>query len=175
MTSLNRRSGPAQWMNLGAIAVLAIAFIYLFFWPGPEGLPLVKIGLPQRAVVLEANIAGLNTTDIESTLRPGTEVKVSIKNSALIPLTLKSIERVPGTVVATQPNGNVAPQPDPRPEMRFGSNLLLKLEGKGYSNQSGFFLGVKRIRVGSTVVIDSAGVETPASVVGVVVEPLSKS
>jgi Domain of unknown function (DUF4330) len=172
VTSLNRRLGQAQWMNLGAIAVLVVAVVYLCFWPGPEGLRLIKVGLPQRAVVLETSVTGLNNTDLKSIFRPGDVVNVSIKNSALIPLTLKSVTKVPGTVVATQPKGNVVPQPDPRPEMRFGNNLLLKLEGKGYSNQSGFFLGVKRIRVGSTLVLHGKSVETPSSIVSVVVEPL---
>ncbi len=172
MTSLNRRLGQAQWMNLGAIAVLVAAVVYLFFWPGPEGLPFIKVGLPQRSVVVETNVTGLNNTNLESIFRPGDAVKVSIKNSALIPLTLKSVTKFPITVTATQPKGNVAPQPDPRPEMRFGNNLALKLEGKGYANQSGVFLGVKRIRVGSTLVIQGKGVETPSSIVDVVVEPL---
>jgi hypothetical protein len=157
-------------MNGGAIAVLIAALLYLCFWPGSEGLPLIKVGIPQRIVVLETSISGINDTDIASTFHPGDTLGVSIQNSAFLPLTLKSVDRVPTTVVATQPGGMVKPQPDPRPEMRFGSNLLLKLEGKGYSTQNGFFLGVKRIRVGSTLKIQGLGVETAASIVDVVVQ-----
>jgi Domain of unknown function (DUF4330) len=158
-------------MNGGAIAVLIAALLYLCFWPGPQGLPLIKIGIPQRTMVLETSISGINDTDIQATIRSGDTVEVSIDNSALLPLTLKSVDRLPTTVVATQPDGTVKAQPDPRPEMRFGSNLLLKFEGQGYSTQNGLFLGLKRIRVGSTIKIHGTGVETSASVVDVMVKP----
>jgi hypothetical protein len=171
VTSLTRRSAQARWMNGGAIAILVAALLYLCFWPGPEGLPLIKVGIPQRTVVLETSISGISDTDIQGTFRPGDKVKVSIKNSALLPLTLKSLEILPTTVVATQSDGSVKPQPEPRPEMQFGSNLLLKLEGKGYSTQSGLFLGLKRIRVGSTIKIHGSGFESSASIVDVVVTP----
>jgi Domain of unknown function (DUF4330) len=171
VTSLTRRLAQAQWMNGGAIAVLIAALLYLCFWPGPQGLPLIRIGIPQRTMVLETSVSGINDADIKATIRPGETLEVSIDNSSLIPLTLKSAETLPTTVVATQRDGTVKAQPDPRPEMRFGSNLLLKFEGKGYSTQNGLFLGLKRIRVGSTLKIHGTGVETSASVVSVVANP----
>jgi hypothetical protein len=173
VTFLTHRLSQARWMNGGAIAVLVAALLYLCFWPGPQGFPLIKIGIPQRTMVLEASISGINDADIKATIRPGETVQVSIDNSALLSLKLKSAETLPTTVVATQLDGSVKFQPDPRPEMRFGSNLLLKLEGKGYSTPNGLFLGLKRIRVGSTIKINSTGVETFASIVNVVVDPSS--
>jgi hypothetical protein len=170
--STPRRLAQSQWINGGAIAVLIAALLYLCFWPGPQGLPLIKIGIPQRTVVVEASISGINNADLEGTIRPGDTLKVSIDSSALLPLILKSAETLPTTVVATQPNGTVKAQPDPRPEMQFGSNLLLKFEGKGYSTQNGLFLGLKRLRMGSTIKIHGAGVETSASIVNVAVSPL---
>jgi Domain of unknown function (DUF4330) len=171
VTSLPRPLAQARWMNGGAIAILIAALLYLGFWPGPEGLPLIKIGIPQQTVVLEANISGINDADLQSTFKPGETVNVSIDNSALLPLTLKSADKQPTTVVATQPNGTVKAQPEPRPEMQYGSNLFLNLAGKGYATPSGLFLGLKRIRVGETIKIHGKGFETSASIVNVVVKP----
>jgi hypothetical protein len=171
VTSLTRRFTQAQWINGGAIAILIAALLYLCFWPGPQGFPLIKIGIPQRLIAFEASISGINDADVKATIENVKTVNVSIDNSALLPLTLKSVEKLPTTVVATQPDGSIKFQADPRPEMRFGSNLLLKLEGKGYSTSNGLFLGLKRIRVGSTIKIHGAGVETSASIVSVMVKP----
>jgi Domain of unknown function (DUF4330) len=168
---LNTRLSQPQWINLGAIAAVAIAILYLFFWPGPEGLPLIKVGIPPRTIVLETTIAGLNDEDVLSTFKQGAAVEVSINNAPRIPMKLGSIEKLPSTVVATQPKGLVKSQADPRPEMRFGNNVLVRLEGKGYSNNRGTFIGLKRARVASTIKIYSPGFETPASIVNVLVKP----
>jgi Domain of unknown function (DUF4330) len=168
---LNTRLSQPRWINLGAIAAVAIAVLYLFFWPGPEGLPFIKVGIPQRTIVLETTITGLNDKDVLSTLRQGDVVKVSINNAPRIQMKLGSIEKLPTTVAVTQPKGLVKAQPDPRPEMRFGNNLLVRLEGKGYSNNRGTFLGLKRARAASTIKIYSPGFETPASIVNVLVKP----
>jgi hypothetical protein len=67
-------------MNAGAIAVIIAALLYLCFWPGPQGLPLIRIGIPQRTMVLETSVSGINNADIEATIRPGETLKVSIDN-----------------------------------------------------------------------------------------------
>jgi hypothetical protein len=169
---LNTRLSQSRWINLGAIAAVAIAFLYLFFWPGPEGLPLIKVGIPQRTIVLETTITGLNDKDVLSTFKQGAAVKVSINNAPRISMKLGSVEKLPNTVVATQPKGLVKPQADPRPEMQLGNNLMVRLEGKGYSTDRGTFIGLKRARVASTIKIYSPGFETPASVVNVLVKPV---
>ncbi|MGB8703177.1 MAG: DUF4330 domain-containing protein [Thermosynechococcaceae cyanobacterium] len=166
---MNTRLSQGRWLNLGAIAVLALSILYVFFWPGPEGLSLTKLGLPQRTITLEAVISGINSADIAATLRPGESVQASINNAPELPLMVQSIESLPSTVVATQPQGTVKPQPDPRPEMGFGNNLLIKLEGRGYANPRGVFLGLKRARVATTLRIKARGFEAPASIVDVVV------
>jgi hypothetical protein len=167
VSTLSRKL-PAQWMNLGAIAVLVAALIYLLFWPGPEGLPLVKIGLPQRTIVLDVSIMGINDADLASTFVKGEQIKVSIDHAEDLPMRVKSTQSIPRTVASTQRDGSVKPQPDPRPEMRFSSNLLLTLEGQGYSNDRGIFIGLKRTRVGSTILLHAPDFDAPGSIVKVV-------
>jgi hypothetical protein len=165
--TLNTHSVQGKWINWGAIATVIIALLYLFFWPGPEGLPFVKLGLSQQTIDLEASISGINDSNVSSTFKPGTAVEVSLSNSPRLSMKLKSVEQLPSTVVATQKKGTVTSQPDPRPEMKSGNNLLITLEGKGYANDRGVFLGLKRARVASTIKIYSQQFESPASIVNV--------
>jgi Domain of unknown function (DUF4330) len=162
------RKFPAQWMNLGAMAVLVVAFIYLLFWPGPEGLPLVKIGLPQRTITLDVSIMGINDADLASAFSKGEKLQVSINHAPNLPMVVKSTQSIARTVNSTQRDGSIKPQPDPRPEMRFSNNLLLTLEGQGYANKKGIFIGLKRTRVGATILLHAPNFDAPGSIVRVV-------
>lgn len=166
MSTLSRRL-PGQWMNLGAIAVLAAALIYVMLWPGPEGLPLVKIGLPQRTIVLDVSIMGINDADLAKTFAKGEKIQVSIDHAPNLPMVVKSTQPIPRTVASTQRDGTVKPQPDPRPEMKFSNNLLLTLEGQGYSNKSGIFIGLRRTRTGATILLRAPDFDAPGSIVRV--------
>jgi Domain of unknown function (DUF4330) len=161
-----RRPSPL-WINFGAIAVLAVALVYVLFWPGPQGLPLIKVGIPQRIIALDVSIIGINDADLLNTVRQGREIQVSINNGADLPMTIKSVQTLPRTVVSTQSDGTVKPMPDPRPEMKFSNNLLLHLEGQGYSNKNGIFIGLKRTRVGATVRLRAPKFDGPGSIVDV--------
>lgn len=162
------RKLPGQWINLGAIAVLIVALVYLLFWPGSEGLPLIKIGLPQRTIALDVSIMGINDADLASTFSKGEKILVSINRASDLPMTVKSTQPIPRTVASTQRDGSVKPQPDPRPEMRFSNNLLLTLEGQGYANKKGIFIGLKRTRVGATIILHAPDFDAPGSIVKVV-------
>jgi Domain of unknown function (DUF4330) len=162
------RKLPAPWINLGAIAALVAALVYVLLWPGPEGLPLVKIGLPQRTITLDVSIMGINDTNLATTFSKGENIQVSIDYAPNLPMTVKSTQPIPRTVASTQSDGSVKPQPDPRPEMKFSNNLLLTLEGQGYSNRSGIFIGLKRTRVGETILLRASDFDAPGSIVKVV-------
>jgi Domain of unknown function (DUF4330) len=167
VSTLSRKL-PAQWMNLGAIAVLVVALVYLLLWPGPEGLPLVKIGLPQRTISLDVSIMGINDADLASAFAQGEKLQVSINHAPDLPMVVKSTQSIPRTVNSTQRDGSIKPQPDPRPEMRFSNNLLLTLEGQGYANNKGIFIGLKRTRVGATILLHAPDFDAPGSIVRVV-------
>jgi Domain of unknown function (DUF4330) len=147
---------------------MVVALVYLLFWPGPEGLPLVKLGLPQRTIALDVSIMGINDADLASTFSKGEKILVSINRASDLPMTVKSTQPIPRTVASTQRDGSVKPQPDPRPEMRFSNNLLLTLEGQGYANDKGIFIGLKRTRVGATIILHAPDFDAPGSIVKVV-------
>jgi Domain of unknown function (DUF4330) len=159
------RKLPGQWINLGAIAILVVALVYLFFVPGPEGLPVVKIGIPQRTITLDVSIMGINDTDLATTFSKGEHIQVSIDRAPHLPMTVKSTQPIERTVASTQRDGSVKSQPDPRPEMKFSNNLLLTLEGQGYSNRSGIFIGLNRTRVGATILLRASDFDAPGSIV----------
>jgi hypothetical protein len=170
VTSLPNRPLPARWLNLGAIALLLVSLLYIFCWPGPEGLPLVKLGLSPSTISVEATVSGIKDRDAQARFQQGAQFKVVVDNAPPEPVTIQSASLLPNTVAGTQPDGTVEAQTDPRPEMQFSQNLLLRIAGKGYVNGSGLFIGLKRVRVGSTIRILAPDFETQASVVGIVAQ-----
>lgn len=170
MTSSPSRLSPARWLNLGAIAILLASLIYLCFWPGPEGLPLVTLGQSPSTIAIEATVSGIKDLEAQTRFQQGAQFNIIVDNAPPEPITIQSANLLPNTVAGTQPDGTVKAQVDPRPEMRFSQNLLLQLKGKGYANRSGLFLGLKRVRVGSTIRILAPDFETQASVVGVIAQ-----
>lgn len=171
MTSFPHRSAPTLWINLGAIAILVATLIYLFLWPGPEGLPLVKVGLSPKPIAIEATVSGIKDTEAEARFQPGATFHVIVDNAPEEPIRVKQATALPNSVTATLRTGAVQAQADPRPEMQFSKNLMLQLEGQGYANGKGYFIGLKRVRIGSTIRIVAPDFETQASVVGVTVNP----
>lgn len=155
----------ANWVNLGAIAILVLSLIYVCFVPGPEGLPLIKIGLPERTITLEVSIMGMNDADLATTFRQGEAIQVSINNAPELPMRVKATQTIPRTVASTQRDGTLKAQPDPRPEMQFSNNLQLTLEGQGYANDKGVFLGLKRTRIGATLKLRTPDFDAPGSIV----------
>ncbi len=165
--STGTRPSPTL-INIGAVAILIVSILYVMFWPGPQGLPLMKVGIPQRVISVELSIMGINDADLANTVRKGEKIQVSIDNAPHIPMTIDSVQSLPRTVVSTQSNGTVKPLADPRPEMRFSNNLLISLQGKGYANKNGIFVGLKRARVGATVHLRAPGFDAPGSIVNIV-------
>lgn len=170
MTAVNRWSLPKPWINWGAIALILGTLAYLFFWPGPEGLPVVKAGIPAQTINIEATVTGIKDLDAQTRFQKGSKVTVIIDNAPPQPMSVQTTSLLPNTIVGTQPDGTVKAQPDPRPEMQFSKNLLITLEGSGYANNKGTFLGTKRTRIGSAIRILAPNFETQASVVNVKVK-----
>jgi hypothetical protein len=175
VTSLPNRLFPARWLNWGAIALVLASLLYIFCWPGPEGLPLVKLGLSPSTINIEATVSGIKDREAQTRFQQGAQFKVIVDNAPPEPITIQSASLLPNTVAGTQPDGTVKAQTDPRPEMQFSQNLLLRIVGKGYANGSGLFIGLKRVRVGSTIRILAPDFETQASVVSVVNQSNSSS
>lgn len=169
MSTLSRLK-PA-WINIGAIAVLAIAVVYVLFWPGPQGLPMIKIGIPEHTISVEVSIMGINDADLKNSVQQGSTLQVSINNASELPMKIESVQVLPRTVAATQTNGMVKSMPDPRPEMKFSNNLLLTLAGQGYANSNGLFIGLKPTRVGATVHLRAPNFDAPGSIVSAVSRP----
>ena len=164
---MNARLTQFGWVNIGAIATVVLALLYLFLWPGPEGLPMVKIGIPARTIQVQATILGINDLEAAGTFQPGKAMAISVDNAPLTPVILESVETLPDSTWATLPDGSIQAQPDPRPETEYSRNVLLTMEGQGYQNRRGSFLGLKRVRVGSSIRVNGFEFDTQASVVAV--------
>jgi hypothetical protein len=163
----SRNQSSPRWFNWGAIAILAIALLNIFFWPGPEGIALVKIGTPEKPLQIEATLLGINTERALNVFKPGSTLRATIDKNFDATFTLAEVQELSGTVATTQRDGTVKALLDPRPEMGYSKNLLLKFKVQGYTNNNGTYVGLKPIRIGSAIKIVGDEFETAASVISV--------
>jgi hypothetical protein len=155
----------SRWLNWGAIAAVVFAVFNIFFWPGPDGIALVKIGTSSTTVHIDTTLLGLNAERAASVFQPGKSLKATIDKTYSTTFVLEKVEELSNTVAATQRNGTVKARPDPRPEMGYSKNLLLTFKVPGYANDSGTYVGLKPIRTGSSIKIIGDDFETQATVV----------
>jgi hypothetical protein len=155
----------SRWLNWGAIAAVVLALLNIFFWPGPDGIALVKIGTPSKTVHIEATLLGLNAERAAAVFQTGTSLKATIDKTYSTTFTLEKVQEITNTVAGTQRDGTVKALPDPRGEMKYSKNLLLTFKVPGYANNNGTYVGLKPIRIGNAIKIIGDEFETQATVV----------
>ncbi len=159
-----------RWLNLSALGVILAMIVGIFFWPGPEGVPVVTAFTPQRTLNFEVLILGINDLALEESFQPGATLQLSIDDSPHTPVEIQSVELLPRTVPVTQPDGSLNAQLEPRPEMNYGQNVLLTLTGTGFSTHRGAVLGRHSLRMGKTVELEGPRFNTKGSVLEINVE-----
>lgn len=155
----------SKWLNWGAIVAIVLALFNIFFWPGPDGIALVKIGTPSKTVHIDTTLLGINAERAATVFQPGTSLKATIDKTYSTIFTLEKVQELTNTVAGTQRDGTVKALPDPRPEMGYSKNLLLTFKVPGYANNNGTYVGLKSIRIGSAIKIIGDEFETQATVI----------
>lgn len=160
--SKGRLFGKLNILDLGAIAVILLVIIGIFIVPGPSGsIAQVTGGGGNRIQQVQVSliVRGLNTKDSDETiaeLNEDAEVSVIVRNEPAGRLKIESAQELPNYVAATQPDGSVIAQLDPRPIIKNSVDMILTMTGNGQLTNDGYVIANQKVKIGSVLELDNA-------------------
>ena len=173
LDSQGRLFGKVSILDVGAALVILLVIIGIFFFPSTTGTSIAQVGIKTRPVEVDVLVVGLSARSPKELLKEGEKANFIIRNQPSGQIDIKSINFLPKTVTASQPDGSVKALPDPRPELAYSTNMLLTLEGKGQITSNGPVLGNNKITIGTPVELEGEAYRFPASVIEVRVQDQS--
>jgi hypothetical protein len=170
LDSQGRLFGKLSILDVGAILIILLVVVGIFFFPGTSGSVAQVGGVTTKPVQIDVIALGLKGRDLQSLFKAGDKVNMIIRNQPYGQVEIKAIKTLTRTVIAPQPNGTVKALPDPREEESFSRNMMFTLEGKGQITKDGPVLGNIKIKIGNTVELEGFNYNFNASVIDVRVQ-----
>lgn len=143
-----RLFGKLNLLDLGAILVLLLVVVGIFFTPGnPTSLAQAQT-VP---VEFEVIVRGLSVRNPRSLFQVGDNTSIVIRNQPSGSVRITKIEDPGRQVLVPQPDGSVALKPSPGSEVPFTADFLLTLAGQGQITSDGPVLGGSKVKIGLPV------------------------
>lgn len=158
--SKGRLFGKFNILDLGAIAVILLVIIGIFIVPGSSGSVAQVTGGGNRVEKVQVSmiVRGLNTRDSDETiaeLNDDVEVNVIVRNEPAGKLKIESVQELPNYVAATQPDGSVIAQLDPRPIVKNALDMILTMTGNGQLTNDGYVIANQKVKIGTVLELDN--------------------
>jgi len=155
-----RLFGKVNILDLGAIAVILLVIVGIFIVPSPSGSVAQVTGGGNRVEKVEVSliVRGLNTTNSDDTLaelNDDAEVNVIVRNEPAGKLKIESVRELPNYVAATQPDGSVTAQLDPRPIVKNSIDMILTMTGNGQLTNDGYVIANQKVKIGTLLELDN--------------------
>ncbi|MCC5638100.1 DUF4330 domain-containing protein [Nostoc sp. CHAB 5844] len=170
--SKGRLFGKINILDLGAALVILLVIVGIFIFPGTSG-SVAQVGAKTVPIEVDLAVRGLNVRDPErlfdNGFKKGGKTNVIIRNQPYGQIGIKSVQVLPRTVTATQPDGSVKELPDPRTN-NFSTDMLLTLEGKAQVTESGPVLGNSKVKIGMPFELEGYNYNFNATVIDVRVQ-----
>ncbi|QLE56481.1 DUF4330 domain-containing protein [Nostoc sp. TCL26-01] len=169
LDSKGRLFGKINLLDLGAGLVILLVIFGIFVFPGTSG-SVAQIGAKTVPIEVDLVVRGLNVRDpqqlFDNGFKKGGKTKVIIRNQPYGEIEIKSVDILPRTVVATQPDGSVKELKDPKAN-NFSTDMLLTLDGKAQVTQDGPVLGNNKVKIGMPFELEGFNYNFNATVVDV--------
>ena len=151
-----------------SIIDLAAAIVILMVIVGVTFGSVAQVGVTSKDIEVDVIVKGLNTSDPDTLLQAGQQASVIIRNEPYGQLTIKKIQKLPRTVVIPQPDGSAKVVPNPKPEDRYATDMILTLSGQAQiNNKQEVVLGNKKVKVGTTIELEGDNYNFNSSVIAV--------
>ena len=168
LDSQGRLFGKLSILDLGAVLIILLVAVGIFFFPGASGGSVAQVGGASiKPIEIDAIAIGLKGKNVQDLFKPGDKINVVIRNEPSGEIIIKSVKTIPRTLAVPQPNGSVKALPDPREEESFSRNMMFTLEGKGQVNEKGPVLGKMKVKIGTTLELEGKNYIFNASVIDV--------
>lgn len=151
-----RLFGKISILDFGAALVILLVMVGIFFYPGTSG-SVAQVGVTTKPVEVDVLVVGLKgrASQTREMFKVGDKTNLIIRNQPYGQVTLKKVEFLPRIIPVVQPNGTLKALPDPTAEIQFNNNLILTIEGKAQLTENGAVLGNSKVKVGTTVELES--------------------
>ncbi|MEM8603064.1 MAG: DUF4330 domain-containing protein [Cyanobacteria bacterium P01_H01_bin.121] len=164
-----RLFGRVSVLDLGAVLIVVLVIVGIFFAPGTTG-SVAQVGVDTQPVEVDVMVRGLTVSEPEA-LRQALETEgstsVVIRNQPYGQVDVLNVQETPRSVAVPQPDGSVIALPDPRPELAYTTDLLITLGGDAQITENGPVLGNSKLKIGIPVELEGDSYNFNASVVGV--------
>lgn len=165
--SQGRLFGKVSLLDAGAALVILLVVLGIF--TGTSN-PVAQTGAKLKTVEVEAIVKGWNVRRPTDLIKPGEKVNLIIRNQPYGQIDIQSVEFLPRTVLAPQPDGSMKAIPDPLAEERLNVNMLLVLSGKAEETDKGIIFGNSNVKVGTVLELDGRLYNFNASVIDIQVK-----
>jgi hypothetical protein len=170
LDSQGRLFGKLSILDVGAVLIILLVVVGIFFFPGTSGSVAQVGGVTTKPVQIDVIALGLKGRDFQSLFKVGDKVNIIIRNQPYGQIDIKNVKILTRTLAVPQPNGTVKALPDPREEESFSRNMMFTLEGKGQITKDGPVLGNIKIKIGNTVELEGFNYNFNASIIDVRVQ-----
>ncbi len=174
LDSKGRLFGKVSLLDLGAGLVITMVLAGIFLFPGTTGSSVAQVGVVTKPVEVDLLVRGLSVANPEALMSEFLKEKktqVIIRNQPYGEVDVLSVAPSSRTVAVPQPDGSVKALPDPRPELRYSTDMLIKLGGKAQINDGEVVLGNSKLKIGTGLELEGATYNFKGSVIGVRVLP----
>lgn len=169
LDSKGRLFGKINLLDLGA-ALVTLLVIFVVSSSILSSLGVAQVGEKIVPIEVDLVVRGLNVRDPEQLfnngLKKGGKTNVIIRNQPYGQIEIKSVQQLPRTVNVFQPDGTVKELPDPKTN-NFSTDMLLTLEGKAKSTETGLVLGSSKVKIGMPFELEGFNYNFNATVIDI--------
>lgn len=159
LDSQGRLFGKVSILDVGAALVILLVLIGVLL-PSTSGV--AQLGSDVKPVEFDIIVRGFDAQNVptplkanpQSPLKAGEKTNLIIRNQPFGEVLIKSVTRMPRSVIVPQPDGSAKALPDPRPEAALNSDFLATLAGDARITPNGPLLGNNKIKAGVKVEIE---------------------
>ncbi|MBE9029177.1 DUF4330 domain-containing protein [filamentous cyanobacterium LEGE 11480] len=149
-----RLFGKVSLLDVGAGAIIAMVVGGIFLLPGKTGSAVG--GDNGKEVEVDVIVLGMKSAqDVSQLLKTGDSIDVIIRNEPAGSVNIDKLTVLPRDVLVPQPDGTVKALPDPRPQAKYFTSFLMTLKGNAKVADDGVVFGNKKVKIGTTLELES--------------------
>lgn len=163
-----RLFGKVSILDIGAILVILLTIVGIFFVPGSGG-SVAQVGAVTQPIEIDAIVRGLSVrepSNVIGELEDTQKTKIVIRNQPYGEVDVKAVRQLERSVIVPQPDGTVKALPDPRSDV-FSIDMMVTLGGRAQIASDGPVLGNNKMKIGTPIELEGKTYNFNASVIDV--------
>jgi hypothetical protein len=144
--------GRVSILDLGAVVIIVLVLIGIFFAPGSGG-SVAQVGASTQPIevdLLFRSVIASSPDDLLQTLQTDETTNMVVRNQPSGTVNLLQVKATPRSTAVPQPDGSVIALPDPRPELDYTIDLMVTIGGEAQITDDGPVLGGAKLKIGTT-------------------------